>query len=101
MDYDEFTPDWDAVDLPQRAALDARLQDMLIQHLDNDPMWPNTVTALADDLVTNDEVRKALTRFCILVENMAVWQAGGRQEAIDDMCQTLVQLRAIAAGPIE
>jgi hypothetical protein len=101
MDYDEFAPDWDADDLSRRAPLDARLQDMLVQHLDGDPLWPYTVIGLADDLTARDEVRKALIRVCVCVENLAIWNAGGRDEAIAGMRQSLAQLRRIAAGVAE
>ena len=96
MNYDETVPDWDADDLPRRAALDARLQDMLIQSLDRDPRWSCTVAGLADDLVTNDEVRKMLSRFCIVYENLTLLFYDGPEHALDDMRRNLGQLRAIA-----
>ena len=96
MDYDELLPDWDRDDHSKRAGLDARLQDMVVQHLANDPLWPTTVTGLADDLVANDEVREMLPRACIVIENLAIWMYGGRQAAIDRFTSDLAQLRAIA-----
>ena len=101
MDYTEFAPDWDSDDLPQRAALDARIADMLIQHTDEDELWSYTVTALAHDLVTRDEVRKALTRVCILVGNILVYQHGGRAEAVAALKTAREQLRRIAMGADE
>ena len=93
----ELLPDWDADDHSHRASLDARLAEVIVGHLDNDPLWPNTVTVLADDLTANDEVREMLSRICVLVENFAVWMYGGRDEAIGRFKADLDQLRRIAA----
>ena len=96
MNYDELLPDWDAEDLPKRAGLDSRLQDMLLQCLDNDPAYPGTVSGLADDLFHADEVRTMLHRISTATCNMAIGMYGGRQEAIDAFRANLAQLRRIA-----
>lgn len=99
MDYNEFIPDWDASgdDLSRRAALDARLQDMIVQHLADDPMYPRTATSLASDLVEHDEVLAMLNRFSVVVENQAILlHNGSRQEALDAFRRDLVTLRRIA-----
>ena len=101
MHYDEFVPDWDAEDLSKRAGLDARLQAMFIEHLDNDPMYPYTVSGLADDVVAADQVRAMLNRINIAVCNMAVGAYGGRQEAIDAFRTNLAQLRRIALEGVD
>lgn len=89
-------PDWDVEDLPQRAGLDARLQDMLVQHLDNDPAYPATVCGLADDLVHADQVRTALHRVATAVCNIAVGAYGSREAALTVFRTNLAQLRRIA-----
>ncbi len=101
MDYNEFAPDWDCVDLPERAALDARLADMLVQHLDEDPSWAATVTNLASDLTANDETRRALTRVAILVGNILIYNHGGRAEAVAAVRSQLVELRRIAMRGVD
>jgi hypothetical protein len=80
MTDDWMLPDWDRPDLLKRAGLDARLQEMIVQHLDNDPTWAQTVRGLADDLTADDKVREMLARFCVVVENL--WSYG-RQEAVE------------------
>ncbi len=96
MDHNDLQPDWDRDDLSRRAALDARLQAMLIEHLADDPLWPRTMTGLEHDLVEHDEVLAMLNRFCVVVENQAILLYGGRQEALDAFKRNLVQLRHIA-----
>lgn len=95
MHEDALLPEWDR-DPEKRAGLDARLQDMVLQHIADDPLWPRTTMGLADDLVSNDEVPEMLSSVCTLICNMAVWLYGGRQEAIDRFTADLAQLRAIA-----
>ena len=97
MDYNEMVPDWDADDLPQRAVLDARLADMLAQHLDEDRLWSQTVTTLASDLVEADQVRKMLTRFCCVAGNLAIYCHGGRAEAVAALRGQVEELRVIVA----
>jgi hypothetical protein len=88
--------EWDR-DPATRAGLDARLQDMLLQHTACDLRWARTVMGLAGDLVASDSVPEMLTSVCVLIDNLAVWAYGGRQEAIDRFTADLAQLRAIAA----
>lgn len=96
MDYEELLPDWDRDDLSKRAALDARLQDVALQHLANDPLYPSTVAALAEDLMNDDEVRAMLNSACTILGNMAVWMYGGRESAIERFAANLRQLRTVA-----
>ena len=101
MDYRETQPDWDRDDLSRRAAFDARLQSLIIEHLADDPMFPRTITNLASDLTEHDEVLAMLNRFCVVIENQAIMLHGGRQEALDAFRRDLVQLRAIATEGAE
>ena len=96
MHYDETVPEWDMDDIPQRAGLDARLQSFLLEHLDNDPMYQTTVTGLAEDLVSADQVRMALHHIAIAVGNMAIGAYGGRTEAIAAFRVNLERLERIA-----
>ena len=96
MDYNEMLPDWDRDDLSKRAGLDARLCDMLVQAVDNDPQYSHTVTALADDLVANDEVRAMLFTFTTLVVNDALFHCDSREEVIERFKTNRAQLREIA-----
>jgi hypothetical protein len=92
-------PDWDARDLARRAALDSRLQDVVLQHLDGDERWDTTMGVLAEDLVANNEVTAMLARICVVIENLAIWcHNGSRDEAIERFRTDLVQLRKIAMG---
>src|SRR6476646_9601826 len=90
-------PDWDRDDLAKRAPLDARLADMVAQHLDDDPMWASTVKGFADDLVDNDEVRELLASVCVVVATLTVYCHRGRAEAIQALKNDCAQLRRIAA----
>ena len=101
MDHNDLQPDWARDDLSRRAAFDARLQDMIVQHLADDPLWPRTVTGLAADLVEHDEVLAMLNRFCLVIENQAIYMHGGRQEALDAFKQNLAELRRIATTGAE
>ena len=96
MDANDWMPDWEVDDLSRRAALDARLQAMVVEHLADDPTWPRTITGLAADLIEGDEVLAALSRLCAVIENMAVLLYGGRREAIDAFRRDLATLRRIA-----
>lgn len=95
MTDDALIPGWDR-DPAKRAGLDARLQDMLLQHTANDPLWAGTVTALAEDLVSADQIPAMLSSVCVYIENLAIWAYGGREEAIDRFRADLAQLRTIA-----
>ena len=46
---DALLPDWDR-DWRKYAALDARLQELIVQHTDADPRWGDTLLALSDDV---------------------------------------------------
>ena len=100
MYEEELLPEWDR-DPVKRAGLDARLQDMFVQHTDNDPRWADTVVNLADDLVSCDQVVAALSSVCTYVDNMAILFYGGRDEAIARFNSDLAQLRKIAAKGAE
>ncbi len=101
MDYSEMVPDWDADDISRRAAFDARLQSLIIEHLADDPLWPRTVTSLASDLVEHDEVLAMVNRFILVIENQAILLYGGRREALDAFKRDLITLRAIASRGAE
>jgi hypothetical protein len=96
MNDDALLPDWDR-DPATRAGLEARLQEMLLQHTADDPRWPQTVAALAEDLVSCDQVAEALSSVCTYVDNLVVYHLGGRQEAVDRFASDLEQLCALAA----
>ena len=95
MDDDALLPEWDMADPNKTAALDARLQEIALMHIANDPRWVRTVMALADDLAAFDQVPEMLAALCRFVSNLAIWSYG-RQEAIDRFAADLQQLRAIA-----
>ena len=102
MSYDTWElPDWDRDDLAKRAGLDARLADMVVQHLDDDPLWSQTVRGLAQDLTAADEVTDALASVSVIVANMAVGMHGGRAEAIAAFRTDLAQLRRIAMKAVD
>jgi hypothetical protein len=93
---DALLPEWDSNDPGGRAAMDARLQDLALQAIENDPRWPRTLMALSEDLVNLDQVPEMLSSVCTFVVNMAIWVHCGRDEAIERFKSDLVQLRRIA-----
>jgi hypothetical protein len=96
VNYEEMLPDWDRDNLSARAALDARLCDMLVQAVENDPAYSHTVIALAADLVENDEVRAMLSSFTTLVLNDALYHCDSREEVIERFKTNRAHLRRIA-----
>ena len=97
MHEDAQLPEWDTDDPGGRAAMDARLQDLALQAIENDPRWPHTLMALSEDLVNLDQVPEMLSSVCTIVVNMAIWTYGGRDEAIERFKSDLAQLRRIAS----
>lgn len=95
MNDDALLPEWDVADPGKMAALDARLQEIALMHISGDPRWARTVTALADDLVSFDQVPEVLASMCKFITNLAIWTYG-RQEAVDRFTADLLQLRVIA-----
>ena len=94
MNDDALLPEWDS-NPAKTAAIDARLQEIMLQHIANDPRWVRTVMALANDLTAFDQVPEMLSAVCRYVTNLAIWSYG-RQEAVDRFTADLQQLRAIA-----
>ena len=95
MDNDALLPEWDMAHPSRMAALDARLQEVMLMHTAGDPRWARTLTALADDLVSFDQVPEMLSSMCKFVTNMAIWTYGA-QEAVDLFAADLQRLRTIA-----
>jgi hypothetical protein len=94
MNDDALLPEWDR-DPGKTAAIDARLQEIVLQHIANDPHWVRTVMALADDLLAFDQVPEMLSSICTFITNLAIWTYG-QQEAVARFTADLQQLRAIA-----
>ena len=95
MHEDALLPDWDR-DPRKGAALDARLQALIIEHTDDDPRWGDTLMALSDDVASADQVPEAMAGFCRYITNLVLYVYGGRQEAVAAMTDCLNQLRRIA-----
>ena len=79
----------------QAAALDARLQEIALLCLTNDPRWARATTALAEDLVKNEEVAEMLATVCTYITNLALYNYG-HNEAVERFSEDLKQLRTIA-----
>jgi hypothetical protein len=101
MEDDWTLPDWDVDSPGTRAAIDARLAEMVCQHLDESPLWPTTLSGLADDLVESEQVRAALARVCVVISNAMVYMHGGTAEAIAALQSDVEQLQRIAARGAE
>jgi hypothetical protein len=64
-------PHWDEP-TPRTAAIDARLCDVLLQHVRGDHEWVRTVMAFADDVREHDEIPELLSAVCRYVANMSI-----------------------------
>jgi hypothetical protein len=97
---DALLPDWDR-DWRKYAALDARLQELIMLHTDDDPRWGDTLLALSDDVTSQDQVPEAFSGFCRYITNLALYMYGGQAEAVKAMTDCLDQLRRIAAEGVD
>ena len=95
MNDDALLPEWDMAHPSRMAALDARLQEVMLMHVTGDPRWARTLTGVADDLVSFDQVPEMLSSVCKFVTNTVVY-AYGAQEAVDLFTTDLQRLRTIA-----
>jgi hypothetical protein len=95
MHEDALLPDWDR-DWRKNAALDARLQELIVQHTDADPRWGDTLLALSNDVASADQVPEAFAGFCRYITNLVIYMYGGKTEAVEAMTDCLKQLRRIA-----
>ena len=92
---DALLPDWDR-NWRKYAALDARLQELIVQHTDADPRWGDTLLALSNDVTSQDQVPEAFSGFCRYITNLVLYMYGGQAEAVKAMRDCLDQLRRIA-----
>jgi hypothetical protein len=95
MHEDALLPDWDR-DRRKTAALDARLQELVVLHTAADPRWGDTLLALSDDIASADQVPETMSAFCRYITNLVIWNYGGQQEAVEAMTNDLNHLRRIA-----
>lgn len=72
MHDDALLPEWDTSHPSRMMALDARLQEVMLMHIADDPRWARTVTALADDLTSFDQTSEMLASMCKFVTNLAI-----------------------------
>jgi hypothetical protein len=100
MHEDATLPDWDR-DPRKFAALDARLQELIMLHTAADPRWDETLLTLSDDVTSADQVPEAFSAFCRYITNLVLYMYGGQDEAVKAMTDCLSQLRRIAAEGVD
>jgi hypothetical protein len=89
-------PEWDKPDPPSTAAIDARLCELLLQHVRGDHTWPRAVLRFAADVREHDEIPELLSAVCRFVLNQAI-ACHGAEVTIARLESDLEQLWTAAA----